>query len=83
MWPWERPRSRSIVHGDWKLLEALAGYGAAQIERQRLHAMKSAEPMLGGDLPSRRRAHQFSIRFVADGTAGGDRQPIASAYPPY
>ena len=59
-----------VLQGYWQPLEVLVGDGPGNIERERDCAGNPSKSMLCRDLPGGRRADQYVVRFILNGTAG-------------
>ena len=79
---WQRSCPRSVFNGDRQLIKTLVGDRPSEIECDCFRRRKSAQTILGGDLPRRCGADQYLVCFVRDCLLGSWRQPLASDKPP-
>ena len=78
----QRAGAGSVFNGDWKFLEALAGYNPGEVGSEQLGTRQFAEAMFGGDFPRRCRAYQFLVGWVENGVAHRLSQVAAVGKPP-
>ena len=64
------PGALSVPNGDRKFFETLARDAAGDVGGDRPAPRKLAQPVLGGNLPSRSRAYHDVIRIVLDRLTG-------------
>ena len=78
----QRSGARRVFNDYRQLIKVLACYDPLDVAGDRFGIGESAETVLCGNLPSRRRADQYLVRFVRDGLPRGLRQTRAIREPP-
>ena len=78
----QRAGARRVFNGDWKFLEALAGYNPGEVGSEQLGTRQFAEAMFGGDFPRPCRAYQLLVGWVENAAVHCLRQMAAVGRPP-
>ena len=79
---WQGPGAHSVLYSDWQFLKVLSSYCPGNVESQCLRVWEFAEPMFGGDFPSRRRADHYFVVLIPNRLPRRSRQSAAPGKPP-
>ena len=66
----QRAGPGGVSYGDRQLLKVLVCDRSGDVRRDLIGSQQFAKAVLGGDLPSRRRADEYDVRFVGNSASG-------------
>ena len=64
------PSTHGVLYSDWQFLKVLSSYCPGNVEGQCLRVREFADPMFGGDFPSRRRADYYFVVLIPNRLPG-------------